>query len=201
MTHYYSEKQKSPLNLKKINIRLKTTVIELYSASGVFSKDKVDKGSKLLIENAIIDEDTKILDFGCGIGVVGISLKLSNPSISVTMLDVNKRAVKISKMNVKLHKLNAMIVKDSNLYLKVEGKFDSILVNPPQTAGKELCMKIISESVNYLTKNGTFQLVARHNKGGSEFEKRMQKIFGNVKQIAKGSGFRVYISKFLPKES
>lgn len=201
MTHYYSKKQDSKLNLKKINIRLKDRIFELYSASGIFSKDKLDKGSKLLIENSIIKENYSILDFGCGIGVVGISLKLVNPNIKVTMLDVNKRAVKLSKMNVKLHKLNDIKVFDSDLFQKVDDKFDSILVNPPQTAGKKLCMNIITNSMKFLNEKGLLQLVARHNKGGSEFEKYMNLVFGNVKQVAKGSGFRIYVSILQSKET
>ena len=51
MTHYYSEKQDSKLNLKKITVRAFNKSIELFSGKGVFSKDKLDTGSKLLIEN------------------------------------------------------------------------------------------------------------------------------------------------------
>ena len=195
MPHYYSEKQTSQLNLHKIKIKLKKIQFELYSASGVFSKDRLDKGSKLLIENAIVEDNSYILDFGCGFGVIGISLKLMYPSIKVKMLDVNKRAVMLSKKNIKLHNLEDVSVVKSDLYDNIDEKFDSIIVNPPQTAGREICYKIIEQAPEYLNKKGNFQLVARHNKGGSEFEKKMLAVFGNCKQIAKGSGFRVYVSK------
>ena len=80
---------------------------------------------------------------------------------------------------------------------KIADKFDTILVNPPQTAGKDICFQIIDEAKNHLNNNGLLQLVARHNKGGSVLEKHMKEIFGNVEQIVKGSGYRVYISKHL----
>ena len=200
MSHYYSEKQNSELNLKKISINLKKIQFELYTASGIFSRDKLDKGTKLLIENAIIESNWYTLDFGCGNGVVGIALKKLNPSLNVTMLDINQRAVMISKKNVKLLNLDIKVMK-SDLYSKVNNKFDTILVNPPQTAGKELCFKIIEQAKDYLNSNGILQLVARHNKGGSSLQKKMLEVFGDVEETAKGSGYRVYVSKLRPTKT
>ena len=194
MPHYYSEKQTSEFNPNKIPIKLKKIQFELYSASGVFSRKKLDNGTKLLINEAIIESNWNILDFGCGIGVVGIALKLLSPDISVTMLDINQRAVKLSKMNSKLHNLKLKIIV-SDLYEKISNKFDTILINPPQTAGKELCFQIIEKTPLFLKENGLFQLVARHKKGGSALKTKMFEVFGNVEEIAKGSGYRVYVSK------
>jgi 16S rRNA G1207 methylase RsmC len=80
-------------------------------------------------------------------------------------------------------------------FLGIHGKFNTILLNPPQSAGKELCMKMIELSKEHLEKNGLFQMVARHNIGGRELEKHMIKIFGNAKEISKKSGFRIYVSE------
>ena len=78
---------------------------------------------------------------------------------------------------------------------KINENFDIILLNPPQTAGKKLCFKLIEDAKSHLLQNGSLQLVARHNKGGKELSKKMLEVFGNVKDIAKSSGYRIYISK------
>src|SRR3990170_204091 len=97
MAHYFSEKQDSRLNLKKIKISLRRASFELYTGSGVFSKDMLDTGTKVLIENCIIENNWEILDLGCGIGTVGIAIKKMHPKTKVIMADVNERAVMLCK--------------------------------------------------------------------------------------------------------
>lgn len=195
MPHYYSEKQTSPLRLKKIEVRLRGISLEFYTASGTFSPKKIDKGTKLLIERSIIEKDWKILDFGCGYGAVGIAIAMCFPETEILMTEINRRALKLAKMNLELNQLSNISAKFSNIFEKIDGKFDTILVNPPQNAGKQLCFEIIEKSKDFLEKDGLLQLVSRHNKGGSELSKKMKEVFGNVKDIAKKSGYRVYVSR------
>ena len=62
-------------------------------------------------------------------------------------------------------------------------------------AGRKICFKIIEDAKQHLKKGGTLQLVARHQKGGGQLEKKMQEVFGNTEVLSKKSGFRVYLSK------
>ena len=193
MEHYYSEKQESLLNLKKIRQKIKQVEFEFYTASGVFSKNKIDKGTLILAENMIVDHTSKVLDIGCGTGVLGIAAaKLFNAD--VVMCDINKRAVMLAKKNVEVNNVKAEIYQ-GNLYETItQNDFDVVLSNPPQTAGKEICFQLIEQSKNYLNDTGSLQLVARHNKGGKTLSNKMKKVFGNVKVIAKKSGYWVYVS-------
>lgn len=192
--HYYSEEQESELRLRKIKALLKGQVFNFYVGAGVFSGKKIDKGTTILIENAIIKNNSKVLDFGCGYGAVGIAIAKTFSGTKVLMTDINRRAVKLARMNVKFNMISADVVQ-GNLYEKIKGKFNTILVNPPQTAGKKICFEIIEKSKDFLEKNGLLQLVARHNKGGKVLEEKMKEIFGNVKEIVKKAGYRVYVSK------
>ncbi len=178
----------------KINIQLKSGSFELYSGSGVFSKKKLDKGTEVLLNYVIIKDEWNVLDLGCGIGVVGIAIKKLYPETQLTLTDINMRAIKLTKMNAKLHNLEMKIFQ-SDLFKKIKEKFDTILTNPPQTAGKDVCFKIIEDSSEFLKKDGILQLVARHNKGGKTLSEKMESVFGNVDTVAKKSGYRLYISK------
>src|SRR3989338_4620454 len=106
MEHYYSEQQKSRLDLRKIRQRIGRADFEFYTASGVFSKDNVDKGTLVLAENMRIGNGSKVLDAGCGIGILGIvAAKLHNADIAMT--DINKRAVMLAKKNIELNNVKA----------------------------------------------------------------------------------------------
>ncbi len=196
MPHYYSKYQKSPLKLRKINAFLRNNNLEFYTGSGIFSPDKVDFGSKLLIESCIIKPNWDILDLGCGYGAIGIAIQKDFPRTRVVMTDINKRAVKLALKNINLNNIKAE-VKQGDLFEKIKEKFDTILVNPPQKAGKEICFSMIEQSFDYLKDGGLLQLVARHNKGGKSLKKKMESVFKNVKTIEKKRGYRVYVSEKL----
>ena len=191
--HYYSEKQTSKLRIKELNINLRGNKLKFYTGSGIFSIGEIDKGTYLLIDKCIIKDNWSVLDLGCGYGCVGIAL--ANEVSSVLMTDINERAVKLSRMNIKINKLENIKVIKSDLYKNVKKKFDTIITNPPTLAGRKVCFDIIEGAKEHLNKGGLLQLVARHNKGGKILEAKMKEVFGNVKDIAKKSGYRVYISK------
>jgi 16S rRNA (guanine1207-N2)-methyltransferase len=107
--------------------------------------------------------------------------------------DINT-AVFLARKNIELNKVNAE-ARESDIFSSIPEKFDTILLNPPQSAGKELCFRMIEESRQHLKKNGLLQLVARPRKGGRTLAEKMKEVFGNVEVIAKGAGFSVYVSK------
>ena len=139
-----------------------------------------------------INEDDKVLDLGCCIGRVG-RVAATKTKNKVILTDVNKRAVKLAKMNTR--KIRTIKVLHGNAFEKIKEKFDVILFNPPQAAGKKICYAMIKDSKDFLLKDGTLQVVARHNKGGGSLSEYMESVFGNLKTIAKKGGYRVYVSK------
>lgn len=193
MEHYFTEKPTSQEKITKININLKEDSFSIFSATGLFSKQELDKASQLLIEKAQIKNNTKILDLGCGYGVIGLAL-LRKYDVEVVFSDVNERAVVITKKNLDYLKLKGTVIK-SDLFENINDKFDAIISNPPYAAGREVCFSLIEESINYLNPEGTLQIVARHNKGGKTLSEKMFEVFGNVESVAKKSGFRVYLSR------
>lgn len=193
MEHYYSREQTSTVKFKKIKAILRGRSFEFYLSSGLFSKNKVDAGTCLLCGGMILKKNWSVLDLGCGAGIIGIVA--SKFAKKVYLSDVNLRACEVSKLNLKLNKVDNAQVVHSDLFENLrESFFDSIVLNPPQTAGKDLCFKMIEQSCDHLRKNGLLQIVARHNKGGKGLSKKMKDIFSNVGEIAKNGGYRIYVS-------
>jgi len=192
---YFAEKPTSELRINQVKALLRKHEFEFHTGSGVFASKKIDRGTKVLIDWLIMKEDWKVLDLGCGYGPVGIVVKKLYPLTEVFMSDINERAVMLARTNAKSIDVEAHI-KQGNLYEPFRNeKFDTIIVNPPQIAGRALCYKIIEDAPGYLADNGLLQLVARHNKGGAMLEKKMKGMFGNVRTIKKSGGFRIYVSE------
>lgn len=192
--HYYTGKPKSRLKVTEFTQRLRGNPIHLYSGSGVFSIGQVDKGTLLLIENASVEDGWDILDLGCGYGPVGISIAKAYPNARVLMSDVNSRAVGLAKKGIARNGLSNITAVQSDAYDSIDGNFDTILLNPPQNAGKEVCHQMIEGSLSHLKPGGLLQLVARHSKGGKSLSSFMEEVFGNLEVTAKGSGYRIYAS-------
>jgi 16S rRNA G1207 methylase RsmC len=193
--HYFTEEQTTEFRPMKIPIRVKGVETQFYTSGGVFSPKRLDNGTLLLIESAIVGKGWKVLDLGCGYGVVGVLVKKKEPSIELVMSDVNSRAVKLAAMNAKLHGMEAKVLQSNGFDNKEFSgmMFDTILLNPPQTAGKDVCFALIDGSYEHLVKGGMLQLVVRSQKGGKQLSAKMEEVFGNVKDIAKGSGYRLYV--------
>ena len=195
MEHYYSENPESSIKTRLIEVNLLGNDLRFITSSGVFSKKRIDPGTELLINNAILPNKGVILDLGCGYGAIGIAIKKAYPLLRVILTDINKRAVMLARKNAELNNVSIEVYQgflfDALPFTKPF--FDSILVNPPISAGRDLCLRIIDESYEWL-KKGSLQLVARHRKGGKYLMQYMKQVFGNVSTIARSKGFHVYYS-------
>jgi 16S rRNA (guanine1207-N2)-methyltransferase len=193
--HYFSANPNSAIIWTSFTVRARNIEYELKSASGVFAKKKLDTGTKLLLDKSLLPDKGKILDLGCGCGVVGITLAKISPKLEIHLVDVNTRAIKVTRENIKLQKLENVKAFQSDIYSKITDKYDVILLNPPQLAGKEICSKMITSGKDHLVLGGNLQIVLRHNKGGATMSEIMQNHYGNMQTIAKKSGYRIYFSK------
>lgn len=193
--HYYTEKPTSRIKKTVVPYTFHGHSLSFTCISGVFGSEKLDSASLLLLEHAKIENGWHVLDLGCGIGVLGISIKKAFPDCSVVLTDVNGRALKTAQENAAQNTVAVEIFK-SDRYAALQGKqFDTIITNPPHHAGRQLVYDIIQEGFLHLHTGGYLQLVALHNKGGAMLEKKMKNVFGNVETLAKKSGFRVYCSR------
>lgn len=141
MAHYYTNN----INLKSqetnIYFQYRGNELTFISDLGVFSKNKVDYGSRVLLDAMNIQKDQLcLLDVGCGYGTLGISLKKVYPWLTVEMVDVNKRAVHLAQQSIIQNQLDGIRAYYSYLYENVKGAFDVIVSNPPIRAGKKSCV-------------------------------------------------------------
>jgi 16S rRNA (guanine1207-N2)-methyltransferase len=160
VSHYYSENQDVPHSRKEVSFRFLDICITLITDSGVFSKDHLDPGSELLLQH-ISQQFNKqtFCDAGCGYGAIGITVKKLFPDSSVTMFDINQRAVETAIENCKSNNVQCEVI-HSDGFDKISESFDMIAINPPIRAGKSVIYRMFEEIEKHTNKEGIF--VCRH---------------------------------------
>ena len=184
----YFTNDKLPSNVKKTTCMVLGNKFTFLTDNGVFSKDGLDFGSRLLLESIPLEEvGDKILDMGCGYGVFGIVIsKLT--SAHVDMVDVNLRALHLATRNAKENSVSNVSIFESNVYQNVSSKYSSIVTNPPIRAGKKVVYDIVMNAKNYLEDDGKLFLVIRKEQGAKSLIVDLEKIY-TVDILKKSKGF------------
>ena len=190
MSQYFDNDKNIKSARKLINFSFNNKNFSLYTDNGVFSKDKLDYGTRILLENIDINNlKGRVLDLGCGIGVVGIILGTLNKNISIDMVDINERAISLTKDNVKFNNINNNVFV-SNVYSNINGKYNYIITNPPIRAGKEVVRKFLLGGYDYLTDDGILYFVMRKDHGVKSMIKELENIY-EVDIVNKEKGFYI----------
>jgi 16S rRNA (guanine1207-N2)-methyltransferase len=196
LNHYFVKHPKSKPKLGIIQTNLRGKTFKFVTSSGVFSKKRVDLGTRVLIESMVLPEEGLVLDLGCGYGAVGIAAAVLNPKVYVIMVDVNERAVWLAKQNIQLNNVCNAEVRKGALYDSVkEITFKTILSNPPVSAGMKTLKAIIADAPRHMTTKSNLQMVVRSKIWGKRLRSFFEEIFGNVKVLAIKSGYRVLIAE------
>jgi len=190
MNHYFTNDNNLKSNKKILKINFDNKDISLYTDNGVFSKEHFDYGSKLLITNFLKEEKKgRVLDLGCGYGVVGVILS-SNKNLFIDMVDINKRAIELSKENLELNNIKNANCFESNIYDNIKEKYDYIITNPPIRTGKETIRKFLFGANEYLNELGEVWFVMRKDHGVKSMIKELEKTYF-IKIIDKDKGFYI----------
>lgn len=169
---------------REIETELNGTKLRFKTQEGLFAYKGIDPGTRFLLESVKI-EGGKILDFGCGYGVIGIYCV--KKGCEAVMVDSNLRAVEYAKKNAKLNKVDVEI-KPSYLLTEVKGKFDKILSNPPTHTKLEEIEELIKGFKRVLKKGGEAYLVVNKI---VDYERIAEKVFDEAKIIAEKGKYKI----------
>ena len=188
MSYYFTSNNGKQPNRKKITFRFLASMETFISDDGVFSKDTLDFGSRVLLENLVPRTlEGELLDLGCGIGYIGILLKKYHPELKVSMVDINETAVELAKENSRLYgQDNSVLVSDG--LSAVEGQFDIIVTNPPIRTGKDNIYRLFKEGFSHLKAQGKMYVVIR-KKQGAESAVRYLGTLGKTEVIDRVKGY------------
>lgn len=149
---------------------------------GVFSRKKIDEGTKHLIENVSPTTNSSVIDFGCGYGPIGICL--SKTAEKCFLIENNLIAVKCSWKNAGINSAgNCEVIFDDRVPERLYASADYFLSNPPTHFGGNAADFILGQAFLSLKKGGTAAFVVHRTAG---YAQRMKHIFKNVSSVEKG---------------
>ena len=186
--HYFTSNPQSAHDERAIQVELAGVRADFCTDAGVFSRDGLDFGSRLLIETVHPLLHGRVLDMGCGWGAIGVLLARLCPDAQITMADINERAVALAARNARQNGVSAeTLVSDG--YENIAPSFDAIVTNPPIRAGKQTVYRILDEAKTRLVPGGRLFLVIRKEQGAPSAQTHLQGVYSRVELLARKKGY------------
>ena len=190
---YYWSNTEVASDPKIVVDQLKSWQLRFRTDAGVFSKNRIDYGSKVLIKAMNICSTAKVLDLGCGYGPIGLVAAKLAVEGEITMLDTNLKAVELTKQNALINGITNVRVMHSDMFSSVQYEiFDVILTNPPIRAGKMTVHTIFEQAYEHLNPGGALWVVIQKKQGAPSAKLKLHSLFRVVLEVAKDKGYRVY---------
>ena len=172
--------------------------LRLQTQPGVFAHRELDEGTRLLIEAMQVSPTARVLDWGCGYGVIGIvAAKLATRG-HVTLVDSDIRATRLTQRNLETNGVeNADVVLGDGVHdLPPKTRFDVILSNPPTHSGREVLDGLVASAYKALRPRGRLYLVINRL---LSLRREVDSVFGNSETVARHKGFVVIRAVKVPK--
>lgn len=175
-------------------IKVAGTELTIRSLPGVFSHGEFDKGSELLLDTLPALRG-KVLDFGCGAGVIGAVMKTNNPDIELELADISALAIESARETFKVNNLEAKFTA-TDVYAALEAPYDYLISNPPFHAGLKTFYTatedFIAQAPGYLAPEGQLIIVAN---SFLRYPPLIEASLGSCETVAKTNKFNIYAAK------
>ncbi len=200
--HYFSDQPASKQDIREFTAELAGRQFRFRTDAGVFSKDDVDPGSRLLISVLPCQPGEELLDVGCGYGPIGAAAAwLVGPEGRVYMVDINPRAAALARQNLQSNGLdNAQVFVGDGLDALPPFAVDWVAINPPIRAGKAVVRRLVSQAMDRLRPGGAMLMVIRTKQGAKSMEQYLHEHHGRTQVIKKDGGFRILQTEKPPSE-
>lgn len=158
----------------------------------VFSPKRVDRGTLAMLSQVEYSANDKILDLGCGYGVVGIFLAKQIGESNVVMTDIDENAVSLARENAILNQVPGVRIYQSDGFTNLqESGFTLILSNPPYHSDFSVPKHFIEKGFNRLVVGGHMVMVTRRK---NWYKNKLIAIFGGVR-IGETDGYYIFTAE------
>jgi len=189
MRHYFIDDPNLPDDFRTFQYYFMGHSFTFTSNSGVFSHGHVDPLSDLLIRT-VPPLTGSLLDLGCGYGAIGIALCKAY-SLSLTLADINPRALYCAEINCRDNAVKCETI-TSDGFDGIPDKFETITLNPPIHAGKDVVWRMFEQSIHHLYEGGRFCVVMLEKHGAKSAMKKLAEVYGHYEVLYKKKGEYIF---------
>ncbi|HEY6530852.1 MAG TPA: methyltransferase [Acidimicrobiales bacterium] len=203
--HYFSRQPATPSHRRTIRLSLPDLELGLTTDRGVFSTDRIDPGTRLLLQEAPAPtaETATALDLGCGYGPIAVALSRRAPSIDVWAVDVNERAVALCAENAEAAgaaRVHPVVVDEHGAAVAgapddLAGldavRFGGIWSNPPIRIGKPALHRMLTTWLDRLRPDGRAWLVVQRHLGADSLAAWMEGEGWATERLVSRAGYRL----------
>ena len=175
-----------------IHAKIKNVDLKFETDSSIFSPNSIDNGTLALLSEIDFLPSDKVLDLGCGYGVVGILAGKLIGEENIIMCDISERAVEYAMKNAVINGVPDIKIRLSDGYQNVEeNNFTLILSNPPYHADFSVPKKFIESGFSKLAMGGKLVMVTKRL---DWYKNKLSSVFGGVK-VRERDGYYVFIAE------
>ena len=193
--HYFSEGPAGEAQVRERTVRLRDRQYGVVTSSGVFSADRLDRGTAVLLSRVpapAVGEGDLAVDVGCGWGPVTLALAAEAPAADVWGVDVNARARDLTRENLRRAGLTASVLSPDEAFAALDGRrIRLIWSNPPVRIGKDALHELLLSWLALLSADGEAWLVVLKNLGADSLATWLTGQGWDVSRQASSKGFRV----------
>lgn len=193
--HYFTAEPASGGEHRPLSVRLAGRDLQLTTSGGVFSPDRVDLGTQVLLREVPAPPTSgHLLDVGCGWGPLTLTLGLLSPGACVWAVDVNQRSLGLVRDNAAaagLTNVTAALPDD----VPHDVRFAAIWSNPPIRVGKEVLHALLLRWLPRLAPGASAYLVVQRHLGSDSLHRWLDDELGPggfaVSRLASAKGYRI----------
>ena len=189
--HYFSADPSVPFKREPFTCEVWGHSLTLVSGAGVFSRGHLDHATAVLFRETSPPAPGRVLDLGCGYGVIGLAIAAAVPGAVVTGVDVNERAVLLADENAAALGLADRFTAGTPDAVPADATYDEIWSNPPIRIGKAALHDLLLTWLPRLAPGGRAVMVVGKNLGADSLQRWLTEQGWPTERLASAKGFRV----------
>jgi 16S rRNA (guanine1207-N2)-methyltransferase len=197
--HYFAARPQTASRPATVPLVLPDLSLELATDRGMFSPERVDPGTRLLLLEAPAPDPSvrHILDLGCGYGPIAVAAARRAPDAVVWAVDTNERAVDLCRTNADQagvgNRVHALVVptEDPLAGVPTDVRFDLIWSNPPIRVGKARLHVLLASALDQLSSEGTAVLVVHKHLGSDSLHRWLVDQGFDLDRLVSRQGYRL----------